>query len=335
MSEDIAGSSWSGSVLVGARRRDRLALFSHLERVSGEALGELCEGVAIELAFVLADEDEIQHIVHLVPLGNTSALQELHRSVAVYLEQVGEDALAEVPVALSVLASEAVLLEPQRQGLALVHLTRRSEACALLTRNDLLRSVEHRIGHATVTLVTVICECEVSLLHPADMGLALSSLHVVHVDDGLITLVARLKGDALVGDLVGHLLTVVEVQPAHARRTCQLERCLDNGSQHLLLRLAALVVDVGRSILLFVPHCWFSFPFGWFALIFKERTTLCRRLELLHYCYYKYSTIYLSCQAQNKNQHFCCFYCLNLMYFMIKIFSVPQTKPPIRFCLQN
>ena len=100
----------------------RLSPLAHLERVSREALGELHEGVAIGLA--IADENEIQHLVHLIPLGSTATLQELHRAIAVHLEHVGKDALAEVPVALAVLTSEAILLEPQCQGLALVHVAR-------------------------------------------------------------------------------------------------------------------------------------------------------------------------------------------------------------------
>ncbi|MBI2035514.1 MAG: hypothetical protein HYT12_02420 [Candidatus Liptonbacteria bacterium] len=38
----------------------------------------------------------------------------------------------------------------------------------------------------------------------------------------------------------------------------------------------------------------------------------------------------MECQEQTKNQHFCCFSGLNLMYFTIKNFSVPQIQNMVR-----
>jgi len=51
---------------------------------------------------------------------------------------------------------------------------------------------------------------------------------------------------------------------------------------------------------------------------------MCDPADVAGLRYSKYSIIYSNSQAKNKNQHFCCFYALNPMDFMIKNFLFPK-----------
>ena len=68
-------------------------------------------------------------------------------------------------------------------------------------------------------------------------------------------------------------------------------------------------------------------PFVWVWVDFQEENGTMPLSRTMHYCYPKYSITGTYCQA---NQHFCCFYGLNPMNFMIKNFSVPQIKNMVR-----
>lgn len=57
------------------------------------------------------------------------------------------------------------------------------------------------------------------------------------------------------------------------------------------------------------------------------RFGMCNRATIARFLHYRQHSIFsVISQAQTKNQHFCCFYGLNLMYSWIKKFSSPQIQ---------
>ncbi len=192
------------------------ALLTHHHGISGEAIDEaLPTGPCAEVLGV----DNDQHAVHVIQVTDRPAEAE-GQCVLVLVVEVQEDALPKLPVGLAGFALDAVpLLDATIEVLALKHLHRGLLARHLRTAEDLDGTVQHGVRRAPIPLERVVLESEVARLDSVEVGLDLSPLDVLHVEDPV-----GIEVDDAVEVLIGEDGVGVVVEQAHTHGRSSLER---------------------------------------------------------------------------------------------------------------